>query len=140
MSRFVLFLVLLPVVALLAAFVVFADTGGTSFNKAEQAAFSFDPTGGPQWSGWRALPLTIPDGLHGPFGRETVRRSVSTPSPPDNIRLSLILIDENDKVAVINNTMVREGGAFAGMTVAAVEKNRVALIRNGVTQWVHLQE
>lgn len=88
----------------------------------------------------RAL-LDISAGLSGPLYVE--QRSVSEtvhPGAEKGYVVSLILISRDERRAIVNNAIVREGDILDNRKISRIEKDKVAITINGMTTWVKLEE
>jgi hypothetical protein len=59
----------------------------------------------------------------------------------DNIeaRLSLIVINDKNKAAVINGTLIKEGDRIDDKKVVTIEKNRV-LLKSSFAKWIYMEK
>jgi hypothetical protein len=53
--------------------------------------------------------------------------------------LSLIVISDNNKMAIIKGFVVKEGDNIGGIKVIKIERNRV-LLKDNTTKWIYLRE
>ncbi len=56
----------------------------------------------------------------------------------NDTRLSLVVISDNSKMAIINGQVVREGDTINGMNVKKIEAARV-LIKDKESEWLYLE-
>jgi hypothetical protein len=61
------------------------------------------------------------------------------PPPGPAHRLSLVLLDEGRKMAIINGRVLREGDRLETYQVARIEKNRVKLKGGRGELWINLE-
>lgn len=68
--------------------------------------------------------------------------------PPPELKVSLILVTEGRRMAIMNGLVVKEGDSIAGMKIEKIEKNRILLKefrpsridKQEETRWVYLEE
>lgn len=90
----------------------------------------------------KRVSLDAPPGAAGPLYIEE-KRSVPGAAGPGDQRgytVSFILISKNDRIAIINNAIVREGDILDNRKVSTIEKDKVAITLNGITTWVKLED
>jgi len=85
--------------------------------------------------------LSIPSSIRGPIragtrGTGEGRKKGSSAG----FVLSFILVGEDDRRAVINGRIVREGDVVNGARVAEIRRDGVALRINGILQWIKMEE
>lgn len=102
-------------------------------------------------------PLTLSEDLKSPM--ETVKAPakgfpsipLSTVAPqtpaeaekPSEIKVSMIAVSEQKKIAIVSGIVTKEGDSISGMKVLRIEKDRILLkdIRqNGGTKWAYLEK
>ena len=87
------------------------------------------------------LPLDISHNLNGPLYVEArIEKEMPRYYEEKSYTLSLILLSENDRRAIINNAFVCEGDIFDNQKVSRIEIDKVALTSKGVTTWLELEE
>lgn len=68
--------------------------------------------------------------------------------PPSELRVSMILVTEGRRMAIVNGLVIKEGDSVAGMRVTKIEKNRILLKevkpspddKPAETRWIYLEE
>lgn len=62
---------------------------------------------------------------------------------PSEIKVSMIAVSEQKKIAIVSGIVTKEGDSISGMKVLRIEKDRILLkdIRqNGGTKWAYLEK
>ncbi len=54
-----------------------------------------------------------------------------------NMNLSLIIINDDNRMAIIEDTPVKEGDIIADMKIVKIERNRV-LVKNRTAKWIYV--
>jgi hypothetical protein len=62
------------------------------------------------------------------------------PTGEKGYTVSLIVISENDRRAIINNAIVGEGDIVDNRKVSRIEKDKVEVTMRGITTWLKLEE
>jgi hypothetical protein len=80
------------------------------------------------------------------FGTPGTVQGVFTPDTLNTLEgysgkdaLSLVVISDNNKMAIIKGFVVKEGDSIGGTKVVRIERNRV-LLKNNTTKWIYLRE
>lgn len=64
--------------------------------------------------------------------------------PPSELRVSMILVTEGRRMAIVNGLVVKEGDGIATMRIAKIERNRILLKevdgKPAETRWIYLEE
>lgn len=55
-----------------------------------------------------------------------------------DLELQQVLLAKDRKIAIINNTMLREGESIAGVEVLKIERHRIRVRQNGVNRYIPL--
>lgn len=86
--------------------------------------------------------LEAASGMAGPLYIEEQKSVPGAAGPGDErgYTVSFILISKDDRIAVINNAIVREGDILDNRKVSRIEKDRVAITLNGIASWVKLED
>ncbi|HDZ87371.1 MAG TPA: hypothetical protein ENH38_01975 [Nitrospirae bacterium] len=136
-------LLALPFIFIMGAFYLTLEKDiAISFTPAEVEAYRFNPgtilsdteiVGRPH--------LKFSSKIRGPINASGLKAvKGNAPHMASGLIVNFIFIGENDKRAVINDQIVREGDKINGGKVARIKKDGVALIINGVIKWIKLEE
>ena len=72
------------------------------------------------------------------IARESTNEHNSVSNTGDNdMNLSLIIINEDNRMAIIEDTPVKEGDIIADMKIVKIEHNRV-LLKNRTEKWIYV--
>lgn len=89
--------------------------------------------------------LVVKNDLKSPI--KTIKSTLSRDFPPEPLSViapqsegtvSLIVIGEEKKIAIVNGAVLKEGDSVNGMKIAKIEKDRILIKSNG-TKWLHLE-
>jgi hypothetical protein len=70
---------------------------------------------------------------------QTLPQAVLTPVTPITYVVTLILANNDKKMAIINGIVVKEGGIINDSTVEKIEKNRVLLKNKKESRWLKVE-
>lgn len=68
-----------------------------------------------------------------------IPKGVTPPIPKEGALLTLIMIGEEKKIAIINGRVVREGDTIDGMKILKIEKDKI-LVKSKETKWLYMEE
>lgn len=71
-----------------------------------------------------------------------VADSINTASllASSDVKVSVIVIGNKNRVAIINGSVVREGDKLGRITIEKIERERVLVTENMTKKWIHLEE
>ncbi|MCX5854962.1 MAG: hypothetical protein NTZ24_10445 [Deltaproteobacteria bacterium] len=147
-QKIILFIVSIPLVAMLTVFMISKVTFGLSLSPMERKLFNFNHENIPKiaersimQTGLIKSPITLTKSSVKGFP-DTPLVVLSPPSSPASSaekRVSMILINKNKKIAIIDGKFLNEGDVIGKHKVTRIEKNRVLLKNKEGEKWLKLE-
>jgi len=143
-KKIAVFLISIPVIALIIIFVISKVKFAPSFSPVEQKVFSFTYENSPRITTIKPLLITsvknpidsIQTSEHG-FPKASLAEMVPLPAATDK-RISFILINQKRKLAIIDGKLVHEGDKVDNHTISKIEKDKVLLKNKEGEKWLKL--
>ena len=143
-KKIAVFLISIPVIALIIIFVISKVKFAPSFSPVEQKVFSFTYENSPRITAKKPLLITsvknpidsIQTSDQG-FPKASLAEMVPPPAAMDK-RISFILINQKRKLAIIDGKLVHEGDKVDNHTISKIEKDKVLLKNKEGEKWLKL--
>ncbi|GAB4416304.1 MAG: hypothetical protein OHK0032_12370 [Thermodesulfovibrionales bacterium] len=68
-----------------------------------------------------------------------VAPQVSEPEKPLELKISMIVVSEGRRMAIVNGLVVKEGDGISSAKVAKIEKNRILIAERQKTRWIYME-
>jgi len=147
-QKITLLIVSIPLIAILTIFMISKVTFGLSLSPMERKLFSFNHETIPKiaerpimHTGSLKSPIILTkSSVKGfPDTPLTVLSPPSSPASPAEKRVSMILINKNKKIAVIDGKLLNEGDTLDKHRISKIEKDRVLLKNKEGEKWLKLE-
>ena len=143
-KKIIIFLVSIPVVALIIIFLISKVKFAPSFSPAEQKVFSFTAENTPRITERKQSAVSSIKNPIDPtktseqgFPKASLEEIVPPPATKEK-RISFILVNKDRKLAIINGKLVREGDKVDNNTIARIEKDKILLKNKEGEKWLRL--
>lgn len=143
--KIILFIVLIPVMAISTVFMISKVTFDLSLSPMERKLFNFNYENIPkiaERSMTQTGSIKSPIALSKPFAKGfpgTPLSEISPSSSQTDKKVSMILINKNKKIAIIDGRMVNEGDVIDNHRIARIEKDKVLLKNKEGEKWLKLE-
>jgi hypothetical protein len=145
-KKIILFIVSIPLIAILVIFMVTKVTFDLSLSPMERKLFNFNYENIPKIAersvtqiGSLKNPIALTHSSSQKGFPDTPLAELSPPSSPAEKRVSMILVNKNRKIAIIDGKLVNEGDVVDRHRIARIEKDRVLLKNKEGEKWLKLE-
>ena len=147
-QKIILFIVSIPVAAMLTVFMISKVTFDLSLSPMERKLFNFNYENIPKiaersmtQAGLIKSPIILSKSSAKGFPDTplSVLSPPSSPASPAEKRISTILINKNKKMAIIDGKFLSEGDVIGKHKITRIEKNRVLLKNKEGEKWLKLE-
>jgi hypothetical protein len=143
-KKIFIFLVSIPVVAIIIIFMVSRVELSPSFSPAEQKVFNFTNEQTPRIEERRQLvvgslksPIDLTKGSEQGFPKTALAEIAPSQEVTEN-KVSFIFVNQKRKVAIVDGKLVHEGDTVDNHRVAKIEKNKILLKSKEGEKWLKL--
>lgn len=145
-NKILLIITAIPIAAILAIFMISKISFDLSLSPTERKLYNFNYENIPkiaekasiQVSGFKS-PIVISNHSSRAEFPETPLSELSPPSTPKDKTVSLILINKEKKMAIIDGKLLNIGDVIDNYRIAKIEKNRVLLKNREGERWLILE-
>lgn len=144
-QKIILFIVSIPLAAILSVFMISKVTFDLSFSPMERKLFNFNYKNIPKivegsitQTGSIRNPITVSRSSVKGFP-DTPLAELSPPSSPAEKRVSMIFIKKNKKMAIIDGKFLNEGDVIDKHKITRIEKDKVLLKNKEGEKWLKLE-
>jgi hypothetical protein len=144
-KKIIIFLVSIPIAALIIIFVISKVKFAPSFSPVEQKGFSFAYENTPRITERKQSsvssiknPIDLTKTSEQGFPKASLEETVPPPAATTEKRISFILVNRNKKLAIIDGKLVHEGDKVDNHTVARIEKDKILLKNREGEKWLKL--
>jgi hypothetical protein len=147
-QKIILFIVSIPLAAMLTVFMISKVTFDLSLSPMERKLFNFNYENIPKiaersmtQTGSIKSPITLSKSSANGFPDTplAVLSPPSSPASPAEKRVSTILINKNKKMAIIDGKFLNEGDVIGKHKITRIEKNKVLLKNKEGEKWLKLE-
>jgi hypothetical protein len=145
-KKILLIIATIPIVAILMIFLISKVTFDLSLSSMEKKLFNFNYENIPkitERASTQIYALKNPIAISKSSPRlefpETPLAELSPPSAPAGKRVSMILVNKNRKIAIIDGKVFNEGDIIEKHRIARIEKDKVLLINKEGETWLKLE-
>jgi len=143
-QKIILFMVSVPLVAILTIFMISKINFGLALSPSEMKLYTFRYENIPkiaERSPARVSSLKSPIVLSRSSKEfpETPLAELSPPPSMEEKRVSMILVNRNKKIAIIDGRLVKEGDVIDQNRIARIEKDKVLLKNKEGEKWLKLE-
>jgi hypothetical protein len=142
-KKIIIFLISIPVAALIIIFAISKVKFAPSFSPVEQKVFSFAYENTPRITERKQSAVSSVKNPIDPtktseqgFPKASLEEIV--PPPATEKRISFILINKNRRLAIIDGKLVHEGDKVDKHTIARIEKDKILLKNKEGEKWLKL--
>ena len=143
-KKIIIFLVSIPVVALITIFAISKVKFAPSFSPVEQKVFSFTNENTPRITERKQSavssiknPIDLTKTSEQGFPKASLEEIVPPPATTEK-RISFILVNKKRKVAIIDGKLVHEGDKVDNHSIVRIEKDKILLKNREGEKWLRL--
>jgi hypothetical protein len=143
-NKIIIFLVSIPVIAIIIIFIILRVNFAPSFSPTEQKVFTFTDEHIPKLTERRSLsvsslksPINLTQSRESEFPTTSLAEIVPPPAIAGK-RVSFILVNQKRKFAIIDGKLVHEGDKMDNHSIARIEKDKILLKNREGEKWLKL--
>lgn len=143
-NKIIIFLVSIPVIAIIIIFLILRVNFAPSFSPAEQKVFTFTDERTPKLTERKSLsfgslksPINLTQSRESEFPKTSLAEIVPPPAIAEK-RVSFILVNQKRKFAIIDGKLVHEGDKMDNHSIARIEKDKILLKNREGEKWLKL--